>query len=57
MLFRLIKESEIWEKSHNPYLQEYTTWADGIAQTVGAKIKKRARVYAENNQVCYMEVA
>jgi hypothetical protein len=40
MLFRLIKENEIWVKSHGSYLQIYTTCADGIAQTCGVKPKE-----------------
>jgi len=44
MSFRLIKGSEIREKSHSSYLQEYSTWADGIAQTLGAKIKKEEKL-------------
>jgi hypothetical protein len=31
MLFRLIKENEIWAKSHGAYLQKYMTCADEIA--------------------------
>jgi hypothetical protein len=54
MLFKLIKENEIWIKSHGAYLQKYTTCADGIAQTrclSQRKFEGRDLSYAEKRQM------
>jgi hypothetical protein len=60
MLFRLIKENEIWVKSHGAYLQKYTTCADGIAQTrelSPMKMKQRSNAYPEKTQMHDMAFA